>query len=86
MPTPQHAHIREGAGSSIVKRCVATGNQYSRGDRVWAGYSGPNRGPGRGALEAMRVAAAAARSSSEHRPVAVTEIKSSETVIGPASR
>jgi myo-inositol 2-dehydrogenase/D-chiro-inositol 1-dehydrogenase len=39
---------------------------------------GPNRSPGRGALEAMRVAAAAERSLAEHRPVAVTEIKSSE--------
>jgi myo-inositol 2-dehydrogenase/D-chiro-inositol 1-dehydrogenase len=37
---------------------------------------GPNRSPGRGALEAIRVAAAADRSLAEHRPVAVTEIKS----------
>ena len=39
---------------------------------------GPNRSPGRGALDAIRVAAAADRSLAEHRPVAVTEIKSSE--------
>src|SRR5687767_3508871 len=39
---------------------------------------GPNRSPGRGALDAMRVAAAADRSLAEHRPVAVTEIKLSE--------
>jgi myo-inositol 2-dehydrogenase / D-chiro-inositol 1-dehydrogenase len=38
---------------------------------------GPNRSSGRGALDAMRVAAAADRSLAEHRPVAVTEIKSS---------
>jgi myo-inositol 2-dehydrogenase / D-chiro-inositol 1-dehydrogenase len=37
---------------------------------------GPNRSPGRGALEAIRVAAAADRSLAEHRPVAVSEIKS----------
>ena len=37
---------------------------------------GPNRSLGRGALDAMRVAAAADRESAEHRPVAVTEIKS----------
>lgn len=36
----------------------------------------PNRRPGRGALDAMRVAAAADRAFAEHRPVAVTEIKS----------
>lgn len=37
---------------------------------------GPNRSPGRGALDAMRVAAAADRAIAEHRPVAVTDIKS----------
>ncbi len=37
---------------------------------------GPNRSPGRGALDAMRVAAAADREFAEHRPVAVTEITS----------
>lgn len=39
---------------------------------------GPNWSPGRGALAAMRVAAAAERSLAEHRSVAMTEIKSSE--------
>jgi myo-inositol 2-dehydrogenase/D-chiro-inositol 1-dehydrogenase len=39
---------------------------------------GPNRSPGRSALDAIRVAAAAERSLAEHRPVAVTEITSSE--------
>ena len=38
----------------------------------------PNRSPGRGALDAIRVAAAAEGSLAVHRPVAVTEIKSSE--------
>jgi myo-inositol 2-dehydrogenase/D-chiro-inositol 1-dehydrogenase len=37
---------------------------------------GSNRSPGRGALDAIRVAAAADRSLAEHRPVAVTEIGS----------
>lgn len=35
---------------------------------------GDNRSPGRSALEALRVAVAADRSSSEHRPVAISEI------------
>ena len=37
---------------------------------------GPNRSPGRGTLDAMRVAAAANRAVAEHQPVAVTEITS----------
>ena len=41
-------------------------------------HGGPNRSPGRGALDAIRIAAAAERSLAEHRPVAVAEIKSSE--------
>ena len=36
-----------------------------------------NRSPGRGALDAMRVAAAADRAFAKHRPVAVTDITSS---------
>ena len=36
---------------------------------------GPNRSPGRGALDATRVAAAADREFTKHRPVAITEIK-----------
>lgn len=37
----------------------------------------PNRSPGRGALDALRVAVAADRSLAEHRPVAIDEIPSS---------
>jgi hypothetical protein len=40
--------------------------------------AGPDRSPGRGALDAMRVAADAEGSLAVHRPVAVTDIKSSE--------